>query len=159
MDVGRKIELVGQIDRLAEIVELVLDVVVAKHLVDGEHVERAVLDCETVGLGQSLQDGLDLALAVLVDDGIDAPELPRAHEDRALGPMTMVRAAGWPCDQTSALKPAGSLILSTGILSAAVTVGGVACGRRLVSCLLAAGLVWSRSLKPGGLGGADGAGC
>src|SRR4029453_6354454 len=75
-----------------------------------------------------------------------------------LGPNTMVRAPGWPCDQTSALKPAGSLSLSTGSFSSAVTVGGVACGFRFVSCLLASGFDLSRALKPGGVGGADGAG-
>jgi hypothetical protein len=32
----------------------------------------------------------------------------------------MVRAPAWPLDQTSALKPAGSLILSTGSLSTGV---------------------------------------
>ncbi len=67
-----------------------------------------------------------------------------------LSPLTMVRAPGWPCDQTSALKPFGSLSLSTGSLSSAVTVGGVGCGLRLVSCLLSAGLVLSSGLKPGG---------
>ena len=67
-----------------------------------------------------------------------------------LSPITMVRAPGWPCDQTSALKPAGSLILSIGSLSGAVAIGGVGCGLRFWSCLLSAGLVLSIGLKPGG---------
>src|SRR5262245_44327046 len=67
-----------------------------------------------------------------------------------LAPRTMVRAPGWPCDQISALKPAGSLILSSGIFSSGVTVGGVGCGLRFPSWPLAPGLVLSRGLKPGG---------
>src|SRR5438128_10647382 len=67
-----------------------------------------------------------------------------------LVPITMVRAAGWPLDQTSALKPAGSLILSSGSLSTAVASGGNGCGRRLPSCPLASGLLRSSGLKPGG---------
>src|SRR6185503_1211697 len=74
-----------------------------------------------------------------------------------LSPSTMVRAPGWPLDQTSALKPAGSLILSTGSLSAGVTVGGVACGLRLVSWLLFDGSDLSSGLKPGGACAAAGA--
>src|SRR5215210_2449480 len=70
------------------------------------------------------------------------------------GPITMVRAPGWPCDQTSALKPAGNFNLSTGSLSAAVTVGGVGCGDSFWSCWLCAGLVTSIGLKPGGGAGA-----
>src|SRR5262245_28598700 len=67
-----------------------------------------------------------------------------------LSPSTIVRAPGWPVDHTSALKPAGSLILATGSLSAAAAIGGVGCGLRLVSCLLAAGFDLSSGLKPGG---------
>src|SRR5580765_4330600 len=66
-----------------------------------------------------------------------------------LSPITMVRAPGCPLDQTSALKPAGSLILSIGSLSAEGAIGGVGCGLRLLSCLLSAGLVLSIGLKPG----------
>ena len=79
-----------------------------------------------------------------------------------LGPITMVRPPGWPDDQTSALKPGGSFTLSTGIFSRAVTVGGVGCGARPASCLLALGLDLSMALKPGGPAGpagvADGTG-
>ena len=74
----------GQLHRLGELVEIVLDLVVAIDLVDREHVERAVLECEAVGLRQALDDSLGLALAVLVRDGIDAPDDPRAHEHGAL---------------------------------------------------------------------------
>src|SRR6266508_1089295 len=84
MDGVREIEPLRQLDRLAGIVELVLDVVVTEHLVDSEHVKRAVLERQPVGLGQSRQQGLDLALAVLVGDGIDAADQPRAHEHGAL---------------------------------------------------------------------------
>src|SRR5262245_38768928 len=66
-----------------------------------------------------------------------------------LVPITMVRAAGWPLDHTSSLKPCGSLILSSGSLSTAVASGGAGCGRRLPSCPLAPGLVRSIGLKPG----------
>ena len=62
----REIELVGQFDRLAGIVELVLDIVVAEHLVDGEHVERAVLEGEPVGLGQPCQQVLASRLPSLL---------------------------------------------------------------------------------------------
>src|SRR3981189_2599258 len=73
-----------------------------------------------------------------------------------LSPMTMVRAPGWPDDQTSALKPAGSLILSSGSLSTAAAIGGVGCGLRFSSCLLADGFDLSIWLKPGGAAGAAG---
>src|SRR5215831_9914424 len=84
-----------------------------------------------------------------------------------LSPITMVRPPAWPDDHTSALKPAGSLILSSGSLSTAVAIGGVGCGFRFWSCLLAPTLVLSIWLKPGGdcpgtgeaVGGAAGAGC
>src|SRR5882724_2940941 len=66
-----------------------------------------------------------------------------------LSPITMVRAPAWPLDQSSALKPDGSLILSSGSLSAAGAIGGVGCGLRLPSCLLAAGFDLSIGLKPG----------
>src|SRR5437764_10475671 len=65
------------------------------------------------------------------------------------GPITMVRPPGWPLDQISALKPAGSLILSSGIFSIGVTVGGTGCGDSLASWLLLSTLVWSIELKPG----------
>src|ERR1700675_2817036 len=67
-----------------------------------------------------------------------------------LVPITMVRPPGCPDDQTSALKPGGSLILSSGSLSTGVTVGGVGCGLRLSVCLLAAGFDLSIGLNPGG---------
>src|SRR5437764_13707388 len=66
-----------------------------------------------------------------------------------LSPITMVRPPAWPLDQSSALKPDGSLILSSGSLSADGAIGGVGCGLRLPSCLLAAGLDLSIGLKPG----------
>src|SRR5882757_8659648 len=66
-----------------------------------------------------------------------------------LSPITMVRAPGWPLDQSSTLKPDGSLILSSGSLSAEGAIGGVGCGLRLPSWLLAAGLDLSIGLKPG----------
>src|SRR3954447_26825764 len=71
-----------------------------------------------------------------------------------LSPITMVRAPGWPLDQTSALKPDGSLILSIGSLSAAGAIGGTGCGLRLASLLLFATLFLSTGLKPGGEAGA-----
>src|SRR5437763_12253823 len=67
-----------------------------------------------------------------------------------LSPITMVRPPAWPLDQSSTLKPDGSLILSSGSLSAEGAIGGVGCGLRLPSCLLAAGLDLSIGLKPGG---------
>src|SRR5882757_6724766 len=73
-----------------------------------------------------------------------------------LSPMTMVRAPGWPDDQTSTLKPDGSLILSSGSLSTAAAIGGVGCGLRFSSCLLADGFDLSIWLKPGGPAGAAG---
>ena len=66
-----------------------------------------------------------------------------------LSPITMVRPPGWPLDQISALKPDGSLILSTGSLSADGAIGGVGCGLRFLSCLLLSTLVASIGLKPG----------
>src|SRR4051812_4206861 len=66
-----------------------------------------------------------------------------------LSPITMVRPPACPLDQSSALKPDGSLILSSGSLSADGAIGGVGCGLRLPSCLLSAGLVLSIGLKPG----------
>src|SRR5688500_2108693 len=75
-----------------------------------------------------------------------------------LSPRTMVRPPGWPLDHNSALKPAGSLTLPTGSLSASVTVDGVGCGRRVVFCLLAAGFDLSMGLIPGGPCAATGCG-
>src|SRR5215468_5898827 len=66
-----------------------------------------------------------------------------------LVPITMVRAPGCPLDQTSTLKPGGSLILSSGSLSTAVASGGNGCGRRLPSCPLPPGFERSSGLKPG----------
>src|SRR4029077_19631364 len=66
-----------------------------------------------------------------------------------LSPITMVRPPGWPLDQISALKPDGSLILSTGILSAEGAIGGVGCGLRFLSWVLLSTLVASNGLKPG----------
>src|SRR5215831_13344035 len=84
-----------------------------------------------------------------------------------LSPITMVRPPAWPDDQTSTLKPAGTLILSSGSLSAAAAIGGVGCGARLWAWPLAPTLVLSIGLNPGGdcpgtgeaVGGAAGAGC
>src|SRR5665213_2756751 len=67
-----------------------------------------------------------------------------------LSPMTMVRAPGWPLDQTSILKPDGSLILSSGSLASGVTVGDTGCGERSAFWPLLSTLVWSIGLKPGG---------
>src|ERR1051326_8951057 len=66
-----------------------------------------------------------------------------------LSTITMVRPPAWPLDQSSTLKPDGSLILSSGSLSADGAIGGVGMGLRLLSCLLAAGLDLSIGLKPG----------
>src|SRR5882724_6830169 len=87
-----------------------------------------------------------------------------------LSPITMVRPPGWPDDQTSALNPVGSLILSSGSLSTGVAIGETGCGFSFSSWLLVDTLVLSIWLKPGGpagaagavgeaVGGAAGAGC
>src|SRR3954469_26043907 len=71
-----------------------------------------------------------------------------------LSPITMVRPPAWPLDQSSTLKPDGSLILSSGSLSADGAIGGVGCGLRVPSWLLGAGLDFSLGVKTGwGLGG------
>src|SRR5882672_6971282 len=67
-----------------------------------------------------------------------------------LSPITMVRPPGWPLDHTSALKPDGNLILSSGSLSTPIAIGDTGCGLRLASWPLLPGLVWSIGLKPGG---------
>ncbi|MGY4432102.1 hypothetical protein ACVWWO_004579 [Bradyrhizobium sp. F1.13.1] len=69
---------------LAGIVELVLDVVVADQLVDRDDVERTVLDGQTRGHVQPLEDGLDLFLSVVVLDRVNVAEAERADEQRAL---------------------------------------------------------------------------
>src|SRR5438445_9163308 len=66
-----------------------------------------------------------------------------------LSPITMVRPPAWPLDQSSTLKPDGSLTLSSGSLSADGAIGGVGCGLRLPSWLLVFGLDLSIGLKPG----------
>src|ERR1041385_8520348 len=79
-----------------------------------------------------------------------------------LSPITMVRAPAWPDDHTSTLKPAGSLILSSGSLSTGVAIGGVGIGASFWSCWLVETLVRSIWLKPGGPDGAGvavGGGC
>ena len=57
--------------RLRRTVEIVLDLVDLGDLREFGDVERAVLEGEAVGAMQARGDRLDLALAVLVDDGID----------------------------------------------------------------------------------------
>src|SRR5690242_13831666 len=68
----------------AELVEIVLGIVVANELVDGDDVERAVLEGEAGGHVEALEDGLDLFLAVVVLDRIDVAETEGADEQRAL---------------------------------------------------------------------------
>lgn len=63
-------------------VELVLDAVEAQNLVDGDDVQRAALEGDTVGLLQALRDHLVRALAVLVRDRIDLAGGPGADEQR-----------------------------------------------------------------------------
>src|SRR5262249_25154103 len=71
-----------------------------------------------------------------------------------LSPITMVRPPGCPDDQISALKPAGSLILSSGILSTGVASGETGCGLGFGSGGLERTLVLSTWLKRGGAGAA-----
>src|SRR5262245_25289003 len=66
-----------------------------------------------------------------------------------LEPITMVRAAGWPCDQISALKPGGSLARPTGIFSSGDAVGGCGLPFKFGFCLLLEISVLSIGLKPG----------
>src|SRR5690606_10315560 len=64
--------------------ELLLDLVVAQHLVDRGHVERAVVEQHAVGLYELLGDDARGALAVLVHRGVHASDRARPLEDRAL---------------------------------------------------------------------------
>src|SRR5512134_3213757 len=66
------------------------------------------------------------------------------------GPMTIVRPPGWPDEYNSTLNPGGSEILSSGMRSTGVAIGGVACGASVASCLLCAWFVRSIGLNPGG---------
>ena len=118
---------------------LSLDVVVAEHLVDREHVERAVLEGEPVRLGQALQQNLGLALAVLVGDRIDAADDARAHEDRALVALHHGARAGMAAGTELGLEARRQLDLVERQLVGGRRVGGVGCGLRLVSCSLLAG--------------------
>ena len=50
-----EVEGLRQIDGRPRAVQFVLDVVVPKHPIDRQHVERPILHHQSVGLGQSLQ--------------------------------------------------------------------------------------------------------
>ena len=70
--------------RLRRIVEIVLDLVDLRELGQLHDVERAVLEGDAVRAVEPRGDDLHLALAALVDDGIDLVLQPRAHEHGAL---------------------------------------------------------------------------
>ena len=70
--------------RLRRVVEIVLDVIDLRELGQLHDVERAVLEGDAVGAIEAGSNNLDLALAALVDDGIDLVEQPRPDEHRAL---------------------------------------------------------------------------
>ncbi len=69
---------------VAELVEIGFGVVISDQLVDGDDVERAVLERQSGRHVDFLEDGLDLFLAALVGDGIDVAEIERADEQRAV---------------------------------------------------------------------------
>ena len=67
------------------------------------------------------------------------------------GPITMVRAPGWPLRPDLGLEAGRQLqLVDRKLVRRGVTIGGVGCGLRLASCLLAAGFDLSSGLKPGG---------
>ena len=74
------------IDHLAfrHLVEVGFGILVLQDPADVDHVEGAVAIGEPGRHLESGQDGLDLLLAVLVDDGVDVADAERADEQRAL---------------------------------------------------------------------------
>jgi hypothetical protein len=78
---GRPLRMTG---RLRRIVEIVLDLVDLRQLRQFHDVERAVLEGDAVRPVEPRGDDLHLALAALVDDGIDLVLQPRANEHGAL---------------------------------------------------------------------------
>ena len=67
------------------LVEVVLDLVVARDLLGRRHVERAIVELDAVGQLELLGDDLGGALALVAGDRIDlAGHEQRAHEHRAL---------------------------------------------------------------------------
>ena len=89
---------------------------------------------------------LDASLRRLGTDYVDIFQLhgvaPEGYAEarEVIGPALLM---------STALKPDGSLILSSGSLSTDGATGGVGIGLRLLSCLLVAGLDLSIGLKPG----------
>ena len=78
-------QLVVDHDRRRRLVEVVLDVVVARDLLGRRHVERALVELDAVGQLDAAENGLGDALALLAGDRIDlAGDEQRAHEHRAL---------------------------------------------------------------------------
>ena len=70
--------------RLRRVVELALDIVDLRDLVDLGDVERTVVEGDAVGRMQPARQHLDLTLAVLVDQRIDLVEQTAADENGAL---------------------------------------------------------------------------
>src|SRR4051794_29195188 len=68
----------------AEIIEIGFGIFVFDQLVDRDHVERAIPECEAGRHIQALEDGLDLFLAAAVLDRVDVAEPERTHEQRAV---------------------------------------------------------------------------
>jgi hypothetical protein len=80
MLVGWEVEGLGQVGRLAWIVELVLDPLPARHLVDRGDRQRAVAECEAVRLPQSLGDRANFALPTLLAHSVNPAYGARADE-------------------------------------------------------------------------------
>ena len=78
------VEVVDHDTPFARIVEPGLDVVVAGDAVAFGHIQRALVEDDAVGRLLALEDGLDLALAGVVDDGIHVRQVAVADEHRAL---------------------------------------------------------------------------
>ena len=59
-------------------------VLVFQDLADVRHIQRTVAKCDAGGHGHVLEDRLDLFLAAVVGDRVDAASAERTHEQRAL---------------------------------------------------------------------------
>jgi hypothetical protein len=77
-------ELIADQDRFRQVVDIVLDVVVAPDLRQLGDIERAVVEGDAAWAVQVGGDHLDLALAVLLADGMHLADETRANEHSAL---------------------------------------------------------------------------
>ena len=115
------------------VVEMALDILDHRDLVDLGDEERAVVESDAVRRMQPFGQDLDLALAVPVDDRIDAVEHPGADKYGALVVDPHRARTGKPQPIELDVEFLGRCSAETGSLSTAVGIGSAATGARLAA--------------------------